>query len=89
MKKKDIIDLITSHYEGDDRLFFATTIKILKEFKDNGDDAIVKHLDFILKSKVKIVPKREVREYNPEISFEDAGDLGWVPMMETQENRDE
>ena len=87
MKKKDIIDLITAHYEDDPRLFFRTTIEILKEFKENGDDAIVKHLDFILKSKVKIAPKREVtkiEDLNEEISFEDASVLNWVPMSDSQ-----
>ena len=83
MKKKVLDDLITAHYENDDRLFFAATIEVLKELKANGDDAIVKHLDFILKSKVKIAPKREERAYEPEISFEDAEILGWTLTPQT------
>lgn len=37
MKKKDIIDLILSHYENDPRLFFHKTIEVLKEFQEDGD----------------------------------------------------
>ena len=86
MTKKDIVDLITAHYEGDARLFFAKTVDILKEFKANGDDAIIDHLDFILKSNVKIAPKYEKPEYDPEISFEDAEILGWTLVPQGQEN---
>ena len=88
MKKKVIIDLITAHYEEDPRLFFQRTIDILKEFKEYGDDALIQHLDFILKSKVKIAPKREVtklEDLHEEISFDEATDLGWIPMMEPQD----
>ena len=87
MKKQVIIDLITAHYEDDPRLFFRRTIDVLKEFKEDGDDALIQHLDFILKSKVKIAPKREVRkleDLNEEISFDDAVDLGWIPMSEDE-----
>lgn len=84
MKKKTVVDLIVAHYEGDDRAFFANALEVLKEFKNNGDDAIVDRLDFVLKSHVKIAPKREVSKTKPEVSFEDAADLGWIPMMETQ-----
>ena len=84
MKKKTVVDLIIAHYEGDDRAFFANALDVLKEFKQNGDQAIVDRLDFVLKSHVKIAPKREVSKTKPEVSFEDAVDLGWIPMMETQ-----
>lgn len=90
MKKQVIIDLITAHYEDDPRLFFRRTIDILKEFKEDGDDALIQHLDFILKSKVKIAPKREVRkleDLNEEISFDDATALGWT--LVPQENSNE
>lgn len=79
MKKKDIVDLIVAHYENDFSLFFQKTIEILKEFKDDGDAALVDHLDFILKSHVKIAPKREQAIYPSEISFDEASDLCWVP----------
>lgn len=89
MKKKDIIDLITAHYEDDPRLFFHKTIEILKEFQDDGDKELVEYISNILKSKVKIAPKREPIKYDPEITFEDANYLDWVPMMETQEKENE
>ena len=88
MKKKDIIDLITAHYEDDPRLFFNKTIEILKEFKDDGDNELVDYVSNILKSKVKIAPKREVtklEDLHEEISFEDATYLDWVPMLEPQD----
>lgn len=81
MTKGDIYDLIASHFEGDSRLFFRTSLKILKEFKDDGDTALVGRLDFILKSHAMIAPKREEPDIPPmDISFEDAEGLGWVPM---------
>lgn len=87
MKKKDIINLITSHYENDPILFFRTSLKVLKEFKDDGDDALVKHLDFILRCHVKIRPKADpVPNFTDEISFDDAIDLGWVPMEKKDNN---
>ncbi len=87
MKKKDIIDLITAHYEDDPRLFFHRTIEILKEFQDDGDKELVEYVSNILKSKVKIAPKREVtklEDLHEEISFDDATYLDWVPMLEPQ-----
>ena len=87
MKKKVIIDLITSHYENDPRLFFRKTIEILKEFKEDGDNELVEYVSNILKSKVKIAPKREItklEDLHEEISFEDALYLDWVPMLEPQ-----
>lgn len=89
MKKKDIIDLITAHYEDDPRFFFHRTIEILKEFQDDGDKELVEYVSNILKSKVKIAPKREPIKYDPEITFEDANYLDWVPMMETQEKEND
>jgi len=89
MKKKDIIDLITAHYEDDPRLFFHKTIEVLKEFQENGDDALIQHLDFILKSKVKIAPKREVRkleDLHEEISFDEAKKLGWIFVPQESNN---
>lgn len=91
MKKKDIIDLITAHYEDDPRLFFHKTIEILKEFQEDGDKELVEYVSNILKSKVKIAPKREVtklEDLHEEISFDDAEKLGWgdfVPMLEPQD----
>ena len=91
MKKGDIIELIKAHYDEDGRLFFQITIEILKEFKKNGDDELVKLVSDMLKSRVKIAPKRRERpvDYNPEIAFEDATCLDWVPMMEPQETANE
>lgn len=88
MKKKVIIDLITAHYEDDPRLFFQRTIEILKEFQEDGDNELVEYVSNILKPKVKIAPKREVtklEDLHEQISFDDAVDLGWVPMMEPQD----
>ena len=89
MKKKDIIDLIIAHYEDDPRLFFYKTIEVLKEFQEDGDKELVEYVSNILKSKVKIAPKREViklEDLQAEISFDDAEKLGWtgdfVPMEE-------
>jgi len=87
MKKKDIIDLIIAHYEDDSRTFFHRTIEVLKEFQEDGDNELVEYVSNILKSKVKIAPKRKftkVEDLQEEISFDDAVDLGWIPM-----NRDE
>lgn len=86
MKKKDIIDLIIAHYEDDSRLFFNKTIEILKEFQKDGDKELVEYVSNILKSKVKIAPKREVtkiEDLNEEISFDDANYLGWFVPQET------
>ena len=86
MKKKDIIDLITAHYEDDPRLFFYKTIEVLKEFKNDGDNELVEYVSNILKSKVKIAPKREVtklEDLHEEISFDDADYLGWFVPQET------
>lgn len=86
MKNKDIIDLIIAHYEDDSRLFFNKTIEILKEFKENGDKELVEYVSNILKSKVKIAPKREItklEDLHEEISFEDADCLGWFVPQET------
>jgi translation initiation factor 2 beta subunit (eIF-2beta)/eIF-5 len=88
MKKKDIIDLITAHYEDDPRLFFHRTIEILKEFQEDGDKELVEYVSNILKSKVKIARKREVtklEDLHEEISFDDATYLDWVPMLEPQD----
>ena len=87
MKKKDIIDLITAHYEDDPRLFFHRTIEILKEFQKDGDKELVEYVSNILKGKVKIAPKREVtklKDLHEEISFDDAIYLDWIPMSEPQ-----
>ena len=84
MKKKTIVDLIVAHYEEDDRAFFAKALEVLKEFKNNGDKEIADRLDFVLKSKVRIRPKRARSSLGPEVSFREAADLGWIPMMETQ-----
>jgi len=87
MKKKDIIDLIIAHYEDDPRLFFHKTIDILKEFQEDGDKELVEYVSNILKSKVKIAPKREttkLEDLHEEISFDDATYLDWVPMLEPQ-----
>ena len=87
MKKKDIIDLITAHYEDDPRLFFHRTIEILKEFQKDGDKELVEYVSNILKGKVKIAPKREVtklKDLHEEISFDDAIYLDWIPMSEHQ-----
>ena len=88
MKKKDIIDLITAHYEDDPRLFFHKTIEILKEFQEDGDKELVEYVSNILKSKVKIAPKREVtklEDLHEEISFDEAEKLGWVTDFVPQE----
>ena len=88
MKKKDIIDLITAYYEDDPRLFFHKTIEILKEFQEDGDKELVEYVSNILKSKVKIAPKREttkLEDLHEEISFDDAAYLDWVPMLEPQD----
>lgn len=88
MTKGDIIELITAHYEDDARLFFNKTIDILKEFKENGDNELVEYVSNILKSKVKIAPKREItklEDLHEEISFDDATYLNWVPMLEPQD----
>lgn len=85
MRKKDIIDLITAHYEGDNRLFFQKTIDILKEFKADGDDALIAHMDFVLKSNVKIAQKREEPKFESEISLEDAEGLGWFVPQESKD----
>lgn len=87
MTKGDIYDLIASHFEGDSRLFFRTSLKILKEFKEDGDTALVGRLDFILKSHAMIAPKRKETNSQPmNVSFDDAEKLGWtgdfVPMEE-------
>jgi len=87
MKKKDIIDLITAHYENDPRLFFQRTIDVLKEFKEDGDKELVEHLSSRIRSHVKIAPKREPDKYQPEISFEDAEIIGWT--LVPQEKSDE
>ena len=86
MKKQVIVDLIKAYYEDDPRLFFHRTIEVLKEFKEDGDDALVKYLDFIIKSKVKIMPKREQTPFNPEISWEDADELGWTLVPQESAN---
>ena len=86
MKKADIVNLITAHYENDPRLFFHVALKILKEFKEDGDDALVSHLDFILKSRVKIAPKREISDTDQEISWDLADSLGWVPQETETKN---
>lgn len=84
MTKGDIYNLIASHFEGDSRLFFRTALNVLREFKEDGDTALVGRLDFILKSHAMIAPKREEPKGQPtDISFEDAVDLGWVPMGES------
>ena len=88
MTKKVLIDLITAHYEDDPRLFFQRTIDVLKDFKENGDYALIQHLDFILKSRVKIAPKREVtklEDLHEEISFDEAEKLGWIGDFVPQE----
>ena len=87
MKKKDIIDLITAHYEGDDRLFFHKTIEALKEFQANGDQELVDCVSNRILGKVRILPKREVSTYEPEINFDDAEILGWT--LAPQEKSDE
>jgi len=92
MTKKDIIDLITAHYTNDSRLFFQKTIDVLKEFKEDGDDILIENLDFILKSEVKIAPKREVtklEDLHEEISWDDAEKLGWImePQAKPQEEK--
>ena len=87
MKKQDIVELIMAHYDGNDRLFFRKSLDVLKEFKANGDGEIAAYLDSNLKSKVKIMPKQEVPTYNPEITFEEAGELGWT--LVPQEYADE
>lgn len=86
MTKKMLMDLIKSHYENDPITFFNCTLEILKELKASGDDEIVKYLDFILKCNVKIAPKREVKPYNPEISFEEAEKLGWIFVPQGEDN---
>lgn len=86
MKKKTIVDLIKAYYEDDPRLFFHTTIDVLKEFKEDGDKELVDYLDFIIKSKVKIMPKREFKPYTPEISFEEAEKLGWTMVPQGEDN---
>ena len=88
MKKGDIVALIEAHYKNDYRTFFRKTIEILKEFKEDGDDALINHLDFILKSQVKIAPKREPLPVREEISFEEAEKLGWGVLV-PQETADE
>lgn len=85
MKKKDIIDLITAHYENDPRLFFHKTIEILKEFQEDGDKELVEYLSNRIRPHVKIAPKREPDRYNPEISFEDAEKLGWTLVPQDSE----
>ena len=73
MRKKDICNLIISHYRGDDRDFFTQTLDIMKEFKEDGDKELVDMLTFEVLSKVKVMPKPEViqRDFTPEISFDD------------------
>ena len=92
LKKKDIIDLILSHYENDPRLFFHKTIEVLKEFQEDGDKELVDYVSSRLRPHVKIAPKREPDRYQPEISFEDAEKLGWgdfVPVLEPQGDKNE
>ena len=85
MKKKDIIDLILSHYENDPRLFFHKTIEVLKEFQEDGDKELVEYVSSRIRPSVKIAPKREPDHSNPEISFEDAEKLGWTLVPQDSE----
>ena len=86
MKKKDVIDLITAHYEGDDRLFFFFLIEVLKEFQTNEDKELVDYVSNRILGKVRILPKREVSTYEPEINFEDAEILGWTLVPQEKSN---
>lgn len=85
MKKKDIRDLIVSHYEQNDFNFFNTSLRILKELKDSpdeGDRLLERDIEFHVLGKVKIRPKPEKRDFVPEISFEDAEEFKLTPQGE-------
>jgi len=78
MKKKSIVDLIEAYYEGNDRKFFQTTIEIMKEFKDSGDEEIFNKLNRIVMANVRVVPAKKYN-YNQELyddTIKDLGDYG-------------
>ena len=71
MKKKVLVDLITSHYTNDTITFFNATLEVLKEFKDSGDDELVRHIQYTLMPHLKVAPKREVDTYQREMTQEE------------------
>ena len=71
MKKKVLVDLITSHYENDPIIFFNTTLEILKEFKMTGDEELVKHIQNRIIPHIEIVSKRYADNYKREMTKEE------------------
>jgi len=71
MKKKILVDLITAHYNNEPVAFFNATLEVLKEFKDSGDDGLVRHIQYTLMPRLKVAPKREVDTYQREMTQEE------------------
>ena len=87
MKKKVLVDLITSHYENDSITFFNATLEVLKEMKEIGDDLLVNRIQEVILPRLKVAPKREKDTYQREMTpeeyekyFDDAFNL--VPQEE-------
>lgn len=80
MKRKLIVDLIKSHYEGDGNTFFHDTMEVLKEFKDDGDcDELCKYLESIILPHIKLMPKKEPDTSVHEIYPHDSGYYFFIP----------
>jgi hypothetical protein len=69
MKKKAIVDLIDAYYEGNDRKFFQTTIEIMKEFKEAGDEEIFNKLNQVVMANVRVIPAKKYK-YDQELCDE-------------------
>lgn len=79
MKKQVLVDLIKSHYEGDGNTFFHRAMEVLKEFKEDCDNELVRYLEFIMKPHIKLMPKKEPDDSIYEIHLDESIDWGWVP----------
>ena len=71
MKKKVLVDLITSHYENDSITFFNATLEVLKEMKEIGDDLLVNRIQEVILPHLKVVPARKEDKYMREMSKEE------------------
>ena len=75
MKKKVIVDLITSHYENDPITFFNVTLEVLKEMKENGDDLLVNRIQEVILPHLKVMPKRKEDNYERLLTREEWEEL--------------
>ena len=75
MKREVIEDLIVSHYTNDPVRFFNRTLEVLKEFKKDGCDVLVQHIQNVILPHLKVAPKREEDNYERLLTREEWEEL--------------